>query len=72
MLDAIVGFLFKTAGQFLLEAFLECVFYWPGWLFLRILTFGSYPPRPGQSHNRYLVSGIPLVVGLIIVTFAYS
>ena len=72
MVEAIAEFLFKTVGQFLLEVVFYSLFYWPGWLILRVLTLGKYPPVSSQPHNRYFVSGIPLVLLLIGVTFYYS
>lgn len=72
VLEAIAEFLFKTVGQFLLEVIFYGLFYWPGWLILRVLTFGKYPPNQSQPHNRYFVSGIPLVLLLVGVTFYFS
>jgi|SoiMethySBSTD1v2_1073268.scaffolds.fasta_scaffold980230_1 hypothetical protein len=34
------------------------LFYWPGWLALRVVTLGRYPPRRPVQHNRVLVSAI--------------
>jgi hypothetical protein len=48
------------------------LFYWPGWLILRVLTFGKYPPSQSVEHNRYFVAGIPLVALLVAVTVYYS
>ncbi len=68
MLDAIAAFL----GDFILEVLLIGVFYWPGWLILRVLTLGKYPPPRPQSHNQYFVSSIPVILGLAGLTFYFS
>lgn len=67
MLDAIAGF----ALDFVVDLVLYVLFYWPGWLILRIFTLGKYPPQ-SQPHNRLFVSGIPLVTLLVIITFYLS
>lgn len=65
----------QVVAEFLTDVLLEYVycrlFYWPGWLILRVLTFGRYPP-PLQPHNRYFVAGVPFVALLIAVTVYYS
>jgi len=72
MLDTAAEFLFRTIGQFVLEVLFYGLFYWPGWLILRVLTLGKYPPPQSQPHNRYFVSGIPLVLLLAGITFYFS
>ncbi len=68
MLDAIAGFVLDV----LVDLVLYVLFYWPGWLILRILTLGKYPPPQSQPHNRLFVSGIPLVTLLVFVAFYFS
>ena len=72
MLDAVAEFLFRTVGHFVLELVFYGLFYWPGWLILRVVTLGKYPPPQPQPHNRDFVSGIPLVVLVIGVTIYFS
>jgi hypothetical protein len=44
----------ELIAEFLLDVLLIGVFYWPGWLFLRVLTLGRYPPRGGANMIRSL------------------
>ncbi|MCB1888978.1 MAG: hypothetical protein KDH20_15320 [Rhodocyclaceae bacterium] len=68
MLDAIFEFIAKV--------FLEFVFYMLlygiGWVMLRTLTLGHYPPPPPARHNEELVAAFPVASILAAVTFAYS
>ena len=67
MIEAILEPIFL----FLIEALVRLL-YWPGWLILRIVTFGRYPPGPSESHNKYFVAGIPLVAASLAVVLLYS
>lgn len=66
----------QAIAEFITDVLLEYVycrlFYWPGWLILRVLTLGGYPPVQSKPHNRYLVAGVPFIVLLIAVTLYYS
>lgn len=46
----------ELIAEFLLNVVLIGVFYWPGWLFLRVLTLGRYPPRGGGKHDPEFVA----------------
>lgn len=35
---------------------IEKLFYWPGWVLLRIITVGHYPPARGAPHYRHAVA----------------
>jgi hypothetical protein len=35
---------------------IQGLFYWPGWLLLKMLTLGRYPPRQTVDHNRFAVA----------------
>ena len=72
MIDAVTEFLFRTIGQVVLETLFYRFFYWPGWLILRVITFGKYPPLQSEPHNRYFVSGIPLIMLLVGITIYFS
>ena len=48
MFEAFAGFLFDVVFFYL--------FYWPGWLILRIFTLGKYPPALPEKHNQLLGS----------------
>jgi hypothetical protein len=72
MIDALAEFIARFVGGFLVEVIFYSVFYPLGWLMLKIVTFGRYPPPSPQQHNRDLVAGFPLVVIAVGVTLAYS
>jgi hypothetical protein len=53
------------------ELLLTGVFYWPGWLVLRLLSLGRYPPPQGK-HDRQLVAGCGLATMIVTLGFIYS
>ncbi len=59
-------------GQFIIDVLLVGIFYWPGWVILRVVTFGRYPPLQSESHNRQLVAMVALAALLAGVAFYYS
>jgi hypothetical protein len=67
-LDAIVEVVARVVGQFVVDVVLVGVFYWPGWIILRMVTFGRYPPSQAQPHNREFVAVVALAVLLAGVT----
>jgi hypothetical protein len=52
----------------------EALFYWPGWLLLRVLTLGRYPPRQSVGHNRFAVAlfACAVLVSSIAFLSAYA
>jgi hypothetical protein len=63
MLEEVVKFVFSIV----LNLVFYVILYWSGWLILRILTLGNYPPPQSRQHNRIFVSGIALVTLLIVI-----
>lgn len=65
MLETILGIL--------LEVVLVGVFYWPGWVVLRLVTVGRYPLSNGGQHNEVFVAAIGLasVAALVAIVFAW-
>jgi hypothetical protein len=53
---------------FLLNVATVGLFYGPGWLLLKVLSLGRYPPR-GEPHSVAFVAltGLVLVVTLLVV-----
>ena len=45
----------------------EILFYWPGWLLLKLLTIGHYPPKQAVAHNRFPVALFAIVFLALIV-----
>lgn len=68
MMDGI----FKFVASWIVDVLLTAVFYWPGWLVLRVLTLGRYPPKRRQPHNVVFVSVIGLSALLVALTIAFS
>jgi hypothetical protein len=54
------GEMLETILGILLEVVLVGVFYWPGWLVLRLVTVGRYPLPNGGQHDRVFVAAIGL------------
>ena len=66
-LDSIVELAGRVVFQVVADYLFGKVFYWPGWIVLRTLTLGRYPPPRSQPHNRGFVAafGFALLVVLI-------
>ena len=62
----------KEVGRFLLEYVVERVFYWPGWLILRALSLGRYPPPRESAHNESFVAIVGLAACIAAVTVYFS
>lgn len=71
-LDAIAEVVVRVVGQVLVEVVFVGIFYWPGWLILRLLTLGSYPPPQSQPHNREFVAMVALAALLAGLTIHFS
>ncbi len=50
---------------------LATVFYWPGWLLLKALSFGRYPPK-GAKHNVGFVITFGLAICIVAVGIIFS
>ena len=63
--------IFNFVASWIVDVVLTAVFYWPGWIVLRVLTFGRYPLGRKQPHNVIFVSVIGLCscVAALIVSF---
>jgi hypothetical protein len=68
MLDAVFDFLVRVVGGVIFHA----VFYWPGWLMLRVLTFGRYPPAGPDRHNEAFVAVMGFALILCVVGIPLS
>ena len=68
--------MFETVAEFVAYVFMNLVlvgiFYWPGWLILRIATLGHYPPPADRDHSKEFVAGVALVVFIVALTIYYS
>ncbi len=64
-LDAIVEVVARAVGGFLFEVVFVGVFYWPGWLLLRTLTLGRYPPKKHEPHSKEFVATFGCVAILV-------
>jgi hypothetical protein len=51
-----LDWLFELFVHRIIGGALEILFYWPGWLLLKVLTFGKYPPKQTVQHNRLAVA----------------
>jgi hypothetical protein len=71
-LDAIFEVVVRIIVEFVVEVLFVGVFYWPGWIILRVLTLGRYPPSQSYKHNREFVSTVTLITLIAGVTVHYS
>ncbi len=62
----------ETILDIVLEVVLVGVFYWPGWLVLRLVTAGRYPLSNGGQHDKVFVAAIGLasVAAWLAIVFA--
>ena len=71
-LDAVVEFVVRTVGPLIFELVFVPVFYWPGWLVLRVVTLGRHPPVGGRKDRRELVAVIGLAALLPGVSVCFA
>lgn len=71
-LDTIAELAGRALAHVVMEVLLVGIFYWPGWLILRVVTVGRYPPPQSQPHNREFVAAVALVVLIAAVTVYFS
>lgn len=72
MLDALFEAAARFVGSFLVEFVFYTVFYSIGWVMLKTITLGRYPPQRPARHNEELVAVFPIVTLLVGVTLAFS
>lgn len=71
-LDTIAEYLAESIGGRLIKAVVSAIFYWPGWLGLRVVTLGRYPPNRPTPHNREFVVAFGVALLLAAITFSYA
>ncbi|ARU31586.1 hypothetical protein CAP31_07740 [Sulfuriferula sp. AH1] len=71
-LDAIAEIVIRVIGQFVAEVLFVGIFYWPGWVILRVLTLGRYPPPQEHPHNREFVAIVAFAALLVGLTLYFS
>ncbi len=64
--------LFELIAKFLIEVVFYTVLYGVGWVMLKAITVGRYPPPPPQKHNEKLVALFPIATLFVGLTFAFS
>ncbi|MET3133774.1 hypothetical protein AAKU55_004064 [Oxalobacteraceae bacterium GrIS 1.11] len=67
--DALAEVLLRAVGNAVVEIVLIGIFYWPGWLMLKLLTLGRYPPKRSEPHSKGFVGlfgFLVLLVGLLM------
>lgn len=66
-LDVIAEVVVRAIGWLIVDLIFIGIFYWPGWLFLSVLTLGRYPPPKATPHNREFVGLFGFLAILVIV-----
>lgn len=64
--------IFRAVAHLVIEIVFVGIFYWPGWLILRVVTLGRYPPAQAQAHRRAWVAITGFVFFLMGLTFHFS
>jgi hypothetical protein len=73
MLDAIFESIGRFIAHYVFGTIFEAIFYWPGWLILRLITVGRYPPVQVEKHNRTGVAWfgfVAIVIAIAIHTYS--
>ncbi len=68
MIEAVfeaLGTLLRAFAYNRLGTLIEKLFYWPGWLLLRLITWGRYPPPRTRPHNRFAVALFAITMGVL-------
>ncbi|WP_291587016.1 hypothetical protein [Comamonas sp. UBA7528] len=67
LLGSVSSFLLRLLG-------FQLLFFWPGWLVLRLLTLGCYPRFLGPRCNAWAYEDVELVscIGLVAVLLALA
>ena len=71
-LDAIAEVFVRVVIRVFVEILFVGLFYWPGWLTLRILTVGRYPPGSSNPHNREFVALVGFAMALLLFSIIYT
>jgi hypothetical protein len=71
-MDAIAEAFARFLIDFIVEMVVVPVGYWPGWLVLKVITLGKYPPPKPKAHNKYAVAAVPYIGLIIGCTVYYS
>ena len=76
MIEAIFEGFFSTLGEILAYS-LWPLLYFTGWLFLKMVTLGSYPPKHDpmafgpKQHSEVFVRSIGFCIWVVIAYFVY-
>lgn len=62
-MDTLLGF----AGQLLSQLVFSFVFFWPGWLAVKILTLGRYPRSIHPANTDWLDYEALSIIGVFVV-----
>lgn len=69
---AVLEALAELVARFVVEFLFYTVFYGIGWVMLKTVTFGRYPPPRPEKHNEELVALFPLAALFVGFTLAFS
>jgi hypothetical protein len=68
MLDGLFELLARLVVQFVFYTVLHGI----GWLMLKAITLGHYPPPRPEKHNQELVALFPVATLFVGLTLAFS
>lgn len=64
--------LFELLARFVVEFVFYTALYGIGWLMLKAITLGHYPPPRPEKHNQELVALFPVATLFVGLTLAFS
>ncbi|HEX5802028.1 MAG TPA: hypothetical protein VFY24_03315 [Azospira sp.] len=62
----------EILAWFFVNVVLVGVFYWPGWIVLRVVTLGRYPPPRGSKHDPEFVAAVGVAARVTVLLVVYS
>ncbi|MCZ4303262.1 hypothetical protein O4G98_00800 [Zoogloeaceae bacterium G21618-S1] len=64
--------LFEVVASVLVEFLFYTVLYGVGWVMLKAITLGGYPPKRSQKHNQELVALFPVATFFVGAAVLFS
>lgn len=71
-LEALAEIVIRVVVHFVFEVLFVGIFYWPGWLILRVVSAGHYPPQQSHPHSREFVAMVAFAALLVGVSIHYT
>ena len=70
--NGIIRGVLRFIGHFIIDVIIEIILHKTGWLFLRIVTFGRYPPHDPKEYNEGFAIAVGIFVWVVIGAVAWG